>query len=77
MTRPILNGEQELLGELKARLRRWQGRRRHGRIDLRVNVVAGEIADFRIEEGDMTDMDWERVMREKPRKAANRAGVVK
>ena len=67
MTRPILNGEQELIGELKARLRRWQGRRRHGCIDLRlrVNLVAGEIADFRIEEGEMTDMDLDRLMRER------------
>ena len=65
MTRPILNGEQELIGELKARLRRWQGRGRHGSIDLRVNVVAGEIADFRIEEGEMTDMDLDRLMRER------------
>ena len=65
MSRPILNGEQELLGELKARLRRWQGRRRHGCIDLRVNLVAGEIADFRIEEGEMTDMDLDRLMRER------------
>ena len=65
MSRPILNGEQELLGELKSRLRRWQGRRRHGRIDLRVNLVAGEIADFRIEEGEMTDMDLDRLMRER------------
>ena len=65
MTRPVLNGEQELLGELKARLRRWHGRRRHGRLDVRVNLVAGEIAEYRIEESEMTDMDWERLMRER------------
>jgi len=65
MTTPLLNGREELLGELKARLRRWHGRRRHGSIDVRVNLQDGEIADFRIEEGEMTDMDWERVMRER------------
>jgi len=65
MTTPLLNGREELLGELKARLRRWQARRRHGRLDVRVNLVAGEIAEYRIEESEMTDMDWERLMRER------------
>ena len=65
MTRPTLNGRQELLGEIKSRLKRWESRRLHGRLDVHVNLLGGEIADFRIEEGDMTDMYLDRLMRER------------
>lgn len=58
-------GLEQALGDVRARA----GRRRHGRILVVLELPEGRVIRRHVEESAMTLEDYDRLMRERPRKA--------
>lgn len=63
-------GLEETIGDIRARA----GRRRHGRILIVLELLEGRVIRRRVEESAMTEEDYERLMRERPRTRGAKGG---